>query len=133
MSAEPVESSIDAPEPRSLRLQTPSVAELLDAWERCLSQSPVQRALTMLSIACPNASPSTIARLSIGRRDAGLLGLRQRLFGPQLTSLSNCPECGERLELAFDVSNVRAPSVSFEVEDSSTLSLEIDGYEIEFR
>jgi len=133
MSAEPVDSSIDIRQSRPLRLQSPSVVELLDAWERALSQSPVQRALTMLSAACPNATVAELARLSIGRRDSGLLSLRERLFGPQLMSLSNCPGCQERLELAFNVSDVRAPAVSFEVDNTAPLSLELNGYEITFR
>jgi len=133
MSAEQIDSSSERHASRPLRLRTPSPSELLDVWERGLTQSHVQRALTMLSAACPDATPATLARLGIGRRDAGLLGLRERLFGPQLMSLSACPECNERLELAFNVSDVRSPSVSFEFDEGGPLYLQVDGYEIAFR
>src|SRR5512136_680530 len=85
-----------------------SASELLSVWERGLAQSPVERALTLLVAANPESAPDDMARLSIGQRDAQLLTLREWMFGSQLVSLANCQECGEQLELAFDVSDIRA-------------------------
>jgi len=133
MSAEQIDSSSDLRRSRPLRLRTPSAAELLDAWERGLHETATERALTMLAVACPDARPADLAELSIGRRDAGLLGVRERIFGPQLMSLSACPKCSERLELAFAVSEVRSPDVSFEVESAMTIRMDVAGYEIIFR
>src|SRR5947208_5540995 len=82
--------------------------ELLDAWERGLSEPPVQRALALLAAACPETTPTELARESVGRRDGRLLTLREQTFGPRLVSLAACPACGERRETAFDVADVRA-------------------------
>jgi hypothetical protein len=107
-----------------------SSAELLDVWDRGQDQAPVERALTMLAAAYPDASRETLAAFSIGERDACLLALRQSIFGEQLSSLADCPACGQRLEMSFNVSDVRAPSVAG---PADTLSLEQSGYQVQFR
>lgn len=84
--------------------------ELLCVWERGQGQSPVEQALTMLVAACPENSRQALATLSIGQRDTCLLDLRQQLFGTELSSLADCPGCGERLEMNFRVSDIRAPA-----------------------
>jgi hypothetical protein len=81
--------------------------ELLDVWERGLALPPVQRALALLAAACPETPPEALARESVGRRDGRLLWLREWTFGPRLVSLAACPACGERLETAFDVADIR--------------------------
>ena len=107
-----------------------SSAELLTVWERGQDQAPVERALTMLEAACPEATRDELAAFSIGERDACLLTLRLNIFGEQLSSLADCPACGQRLEMSFSVSDIRAPS---EVETARALSLEQSGYRMEFR
>ena len=107
-----------------------SSAELLDVWERGQDQAPVERALTMLSAAYPDAPRDKLAAFSIGERDSCLLTLRQNIFGEQLSSLADCPACNQRLEMSFNVSDIRAPSG---VEPARTLSLEQAGYRVEFR
>jgi hypothetical protein len=106
-----------------------SATELLDAWERGLAQRPPERALTLLAAASTAGAAEALPALSVGRRDAALLALRERLFGPRLVSLADCPSCGERLELEFDVDEIRAP----EPDDAETLSVFDDGREVRFR
>jgi hypothetical protein len=81
-----------------------SASELLAAWERGLGRSSVERALTLLSAA--GATPEEAARWPIGRRDRGLLALRERTFGPRLISRSVCAACGGELETAFTVDQI---------------------------
>ena len=111
-------------------VQSLSAAELLDVWERGQNQLPVERALTMLEAACPGVPRETLAAFSIGQRDACLLTLREKLFGAQLSSLADCPACGERLEMSYSVADIRAPS---EIEPADTLSFERSGYEMRIR
>jgi hypothetical protein len=106
-----------------------SVLELLDAWERGLGQSTLERALVLLA-ACTGVGPDALARLSIGQRDALLLSLREQTFGPRLISVSSCPACGERMEATFNVADLR---ISPEVEQSELFQLHVNGYEISFR
>jgi hypothetical protein len=107
-----------------------SAANLLEVWERGQHQVHVEKALTLLAAAYPNASRETLVTLSIGQRDAGLIALRERLFGAQLTSLTDCPACGERLELSFNVLDIRTSS---EAEPDATLSFSRSGYELQLR
>ena len=83
-----------------------SPAELLDVWETGLARSPVERALRLLAVACTDATPEQLAKLSIGRRDGRLLELRVKLFGPTLVSLATCPTCGEKSELQFSAADI---------------------------
>lgn len=109
---------------------TPSASELLNAWERGLGQSPPQRALTLLAATSPETPPEALAKLSIGQRDASLLALREWIFGPQVASLATCLACGERLELNFNINDIRATTGS---EQGEPLSFELDDYEVQFR
>ncbi len=106
-----------------------SATSLLQVWERGQLQAPVEKALTLLAAAYPEATREELAMLSIGRRDAGLLTLREELFGAQLSSLTDCPACGEQLELNFNVADIRAHSPA----SIGPLSLCESGYELELR
>jgi len=106
-----------------------SAAELLRVWERGRRESPVEQGLLMLASACPGTPRESLAELSIGRRDACLLDLREKLFGPELSSLADCPGCGERLEMNFRVSDIRVTSEP----ESEPLSIKLSGYDLSFR
>jgi uncharacterized protein (UPF0212 family) len=99
-----------------------SASELLSAWEQGQAQPPVQQALRLLAAACPEMTSEALARLSIGQRDASLLTLREWTFGPQLVGLANCPHCNERLELTFNIADIRA-SPKNEPEEVHSLSV----------
>jgi hypothetical protein len=85
-----------------------SIPELLTVWERGLAELPYERALTILSVACPESSPAVLARLSIGCRDANLLQLREWAFGKELAIVAACPSCQQTLELTIPVAGLRA-------------------------
>ena len=106
-----------------------SASELLSVWEGGLAQSPVERALALLIAANPESAPDDMARLSIGQRDAQLLTLREWMFGSQLVSLASCSDCGEQLELAFEVSDIRAG----QSHQSQALAMSAAGYEVDLR
>lgn len=106
-----------------------TTAALLDVWERGLSEKPLQRALSLLAAAHPATSLAQLQELSIGQRDAQLIELREALFGSQLTCLVPCPQCGERLEITLDTTQLRSlPAAS-----GATHSLAAGGCEIQFR
>jgi hypothetical protein len=107
-----------------------SATELLGVWERGLTQAPVQRALELLAAASVETPRDSLAGLSIGRRDASLLTLRERTFGPRMASLVVCPHCGQQLELTFNVDDVRAGSPA---EPAPEIAMTISSYEVQFR
>lgn len=106
-----------------------SAHELLDAWEKCLGRPPHERAVTLLS-AFGGETAGALSRLSIGRRDRALLELRERVFGPRLTSLASCPACGERMEMELEVGDLL---VEQHDEQPASLALRAGDYDVLFR
>lgn len=113
-------------------LQAFSAASLLDLWEAGRGRAPVEQALLLLSAAFPGRTQGELAQLSIGQRDALLLRLREQTFGSRLTGLAACPNCGERLETSFLVSEL-LESIPAPDEGGAPLTLETLGYKISFR
>ena len=111
-------------------MRSPLSAELLDVWERGLSQTPIQCALSLLVAAYPEVPSDQLVNLSMGQRDGLLLTLRERMFGSQLVSLAICPGCGDRLELTFLVSDIRTVP---ETEPASVLITKVEDYEVHYR
>src|SRR5688500_9321421 len=117
-----------------MQTQHDTAADLVSAWERGRGRPPVQQALALLALACPQASPDELAQLSIGECDARLLSLRERLFGAELTSTTHCPRCGERIELVFDAADLRTGTAAeHDAATGQSLSISIAGYHVEFR
>lgn len=107
-----------------------SAPELLGVWERGLAERPVERALTLWEAASPGASRDALAALSIGRRDACLLTLREWTFGPRMVSVAVCPNCSVQLEFTFNVDDVRAGDGA---ECPAEAAVMVAGYEVHFR
>ncbi len=107
-----------------------SASEWLAFWEKGVVQKPVQRALTLLAAACPETPPEDLARLSIGQRDERLMTLREWTFGPQLTCVTACPACGERLEFTVNLADIRT---SVPEPQGQAFQLTLDGYLVDFR
>lgn len=108
-----------------------SALELFNIWEWGYNQPSWSKAIRLLTTACPGASVDILSKLSIGQRDAMLLTLREWTFGSQLASRTTCPNCGEPLELNFNVADVRMAPVQFEVIEKFSLS--VAEYEVSFR
>ena len=87
-------------------MRAPSAPELLGVWERARAQPITTQALMLLEVASPGASREDLAKLSVGRRDARLLALRESLFGSRLTGLTACPKCGQQMEIGIDSAEI---------------------------
>lgn len=86
----------------------------MDVWERGQGSSFTRRVLLLLTAAWPDTPVGVLEGLSIGRRDACLLSLQEWIFGPKLVGLVNCPQCSEKLELVFDVADIRVAPTGLE-------------------
>lgn len=86
-----------------------SARELVELWELGQGQDPVERALSLLA-ACSSDDREALARLSIGRRDARLLEVHERLFGSTIDAFAECPRCAERLEYSLSTRELLAPA-----------------------
>ena len=106
-----------------------SASELLNIWEIGRSQTLTRQALLLLSASCPERSIDTLAKLSIGQRDALLLTLREMTFGQSLNGMASCPECCEHIELSFNMTDIRITPGS---EPPEELTIKANGFEVRF-
>ncbi len=108
-----------------------SAQELLRAWEIGLEQHPLDRALTILEIACPESSRDALAALSIGQRDTRLFAIREKTFGVRLAGLATCPACQGQLEFVLNGADLRAAADKDSTEQVQQTTIE--GYSLHFR
>jgi len=94
-------------------------------------QHPLDRALTLLAAACPELTWDELAALSVGRRDARLLTLRERTSGPRLNGFVECPRCAQRLEFDVAVADLRVAAEPDAEEEAREMVT--DGLELRFR
>jgi hypothetical protein len=88
------------------------------------------QALMLLEAASPGASWEDLAKLSVGRRDARLLALREVLFGSRLTGLTSCPRCRQQLEIGIQSTDIQ---VDGDQTDRELLNVTSGGYVARFR
>ena len=100
-------------------------------WESARGQHGVDRAITLLATACPDMTRHDLASLSLGQRDARLLTLRERTFGPQLDGLADCPNCEEQLQISLAVSDIRVAQEN--QADAEPMELKANGLRAPFR
>ncbi len=100
-------------------------------WEVGQGQHPLDRAMTMLHVAFPEATRDELVLLSIGQRDTRLLAMREQTFGTRLSSLAICPACQGQVEFVLNTFEMRT---SLENEpDAQVQQMMVDGYELHFR
>ena len=107
-----------------------AASDILKVWEQGEEQSAIDRALTMLAVACPELNGAELAGLSIGQRDARLSELRELTFGPRLDGFTACPQCQARLEFALDLAALEVRSSGLSA--SEGYAFETDGYALRF-
>jgi len=74
-----------------------------------------------------------VSRWPVGLRDARLLALRRRLFGPALAVVASCPSCGERVESAFRVDDVLVPQEPSRQAPDEPRTIDRHGYVVAYR
>ena len=105
-----------------------SAAQLLDIWEWGQDKHPVDRALGLLALACPELAPGQLPRLTIGQRNSRLLSLRQSTLGSTLKGFARCPQCSLPLEFAVEVEALRGAEP-----EAQEYSLLVDNLALRFR
>ncbi|HXS13874.1 MAG TPA: hypothetical protein VN734_14320 [Acidobacteriaceae bacterium] len=104
-----------------------SPEKLFQIWEAGLDRPPLARAVAILR-ASGTVRSDDPARLAIGARDLELLSLRDQAFGPEITGITVCPGCAERVEIRFCTDDVRLSAAG----PPESLSLESKGYMVQF-
>lgn len=103
--------------------------ELLKIWEFGQFRPLPHRALMLLAASSPSTSIEELEQMSIGKRDALLLELRENLFGPQFAGLSECPSCKSNIEIDFDSSEIK----SFDFKQAGPFRFAFEDYEFKCR
>ena len=106
-----------------------SGAEILGVWERGATQDWVNRGLTLLAAASPDARDE-LAALTIGTRDARLFQLRAQLFGYRLPCFAECRTCAAPLQFDLDARQFCQPPV---LDDLSLFHVTTDEFRVRFR
>jgi hypothetical protein len=83
-------------------MAVPSAKRLLDVWDQASRAPAWQRSILLLAASDQDLDPEGAALLPVGERDARLLRLREVIFGSQMTGVTGCPQCTERLELTLN-------------------------------
>ena len=89
-------------------MRTLSNLDFLRLWELGVDLHPVDRALLTLSAALPHESHDELADWPLGQRNTALAKVRVACFGRRMQGWVPCPQCGERLEFAFDAEALKA-------------------------
>lgn len=84
-----------------------SASDIVQIWELGLCQHSLQRAVTILTVACPEMKADEAALLTIGERDGYLLRLRELTFGSKVNGFGQCPQCSDRLEFTLNIADIR--------------------------
>lgn len=104
--------------------------ELLTLWTEAQPLPPRWRAAALAAFAAPPLSAGAAASLPVGRRDALLLELRERCFGNTIAALAACPDCATRVEITFDLRDLRGGSTA---PSDEVLSVAVDDSEVQAR
>jgi hypothetical protein len=105
-----------------------SAHDIVQVWEWGQDKHPVDRALALLRLACPELTPEQVQSLTIGQRNSRLLSLREQTLGPALKGFAECPQCGTPLEFTFEAGAIQLPEP-----DAPEYSLHMDGVALRFR
>ena len=105
--------------------------EVLRVWETGLAQHPVDRALTILATAFTDTYQDRLATMSVGQRDGHLMDIREANFGSGVSGVAECPECGELLEWALNLADIR--STRDVADEGEPNRFAVDNYELSYR
>jgi uncharacterized protein (UPF0212 family) len=113
-------------------MHTPTPAQLLQVWERGDGSSAAACGLLLLGCSCEECSAEALAALPLGRRDALLLELRERLFGTAIDVVATCPQCAATVEATFRCDDLLLTSPGTEAATLEHVS-PVDGVRMQFR
>lgn len=77
-------------------------SDLLHVWETMRRQTLPRRAAALLAAAAPGMTSGQLAGMPLGERERRLLDLHACCFGPRLSCVADCAQCGETFEFELD-------------------------------
>jgi hypothetical protein len=110
-----------------------SAQDILSIWERGLNEHSIDRALTILEVACQDMDRNKLATLTIAQRDTILLNIREEIFGPTFKGFAECPQCTENLVFTISTNDIREKEKDVTFKNEHSLKLRDNGIELIFR
>lgn len=104
-----------------------TISAALEAWDSGFADGPTGRAVRLAALL--GDPPTDVRRWPVGRRDAAVLRVRERLFGPACTAASSCPRCRCVMELQFSTADFLAA----ETPGPASATFEAAGFRVEVR
>ena len=112
-------------------------AGILRAWSEGRGRSDPDRAMAILVAALPEVPRASLESWSLGARDQLLLDLRSITFGDRVEAVAECPSCGERLEVVFDVTEIAGEESQPDEPGAARIQVEVTdgsaGYRVSLR
>jgi len=87
-------------------MPTLSNQDLLQIWEYGSLIKPHEYGRLLLTMGMPELDAAELPNMTIGERDKLLLQLRGEMFGSRFDARVPCEQCGEKMEVAFDVADI---------------------------
>lgn len=106
---------------------------VLQAWESAQGEHPLRRPQALLCAAWPEVDAGAWGRMPLGARDAQLARLHERLFGPELDTVADCPRCHERLQTGFSTVDLGTPGDAADAREAAAERLHCEGFDLVFR
>jgi len=110
-------------------MRTLTAADITRVVEWGADKHALDRAVTLLRIALPEARRDELEQLPIGVRDRLLLEIRRTLFGSRLDLTVRCRPCRQTLEFAISVEQL----LELPAPAAFDHSLHVEDYEVSFR
>lgn len=107
-----------------------TASDVIRIWELGRAEPPWERDVTILGVAFPEIRREDLAGLTIGRRNTGLLSVREHLFGSRLDGFAECPQCGAAVEFSIGTSQITSGE---DPAPASACCLLSGAYELRFR
>lgn len=94
-----------------------SAQRILEVWEQgcsCTNETRINETRTqaLLGLAMPELSSESLSEIILGERNKKLLDIHQQMFGSVLQGYIECSECGEALDLEFEIGDFGFASIS---------------------
>lgn len=116
-------------------MRSPTAADVVRVWELGCERASWYRGLLLLAPGYPERSLRQLAALTIGQRNIALFALRERLFGPEVSAVVACPQCGRRSEFAAQVGELcpHQPAADGAAPPAQAFGLAISGMQLRCR
>jgi hypothetical protein len=112
-------------------------ANVLEVWEGGLDSTPAARALLIASMAMASGGEQDVADLPLSAVNTLLLDLRCGAFGDALPCTTDCPACGESLDVTVAAEELRPAAAGGRTGDAvavpATATLATGGFTITYR